>query len=359
MSVRKIETRFDILRLLLAVFLAMGVAVVIILFLSDDPQLSLKYLLLGPLTTKRRFGNVIESVIPLLFTGVGVCIMYSANQTNMAAEGSFFLGGVFATAIAIRTMPPVIHPILCILFGGVAGSFVTMLPALLYTRFGARPVVSSLMMNHIASSLGIFMINYLFFDASAGFTCSLPFQKTAKLPVFVSKTSIHIGIFIGVFVVIMGWFYLYRSKNGYEIRTVGKNVSFAKYIGISVPSVIIYCQVIGGFLAGMGGAVEVLGMYNRFQYQGLTNHGFDGILVAIIAKYNPAMVPFSALFLSYVRVGADIMSRMTDVPVEIVYVVQSVIILFVTAERFLGGLKHKSIVREIERSMAQEEKANG
>lgn len=349
MSIKSIERRFDLLRLVIAILIAMSIAILVILFVSESPFESLRYLVIGPLTTKRRMGNVIEAIIPLLFTAVGVCIMYSANQTNMAGEGAFFLGGVFATAIAVQSLPPVIHPILCILAGGIAGSIVTVVPAVFYTRFGAKPVVSSLMMNHIAFYFGLYLINYHLFDASAGFTCSYPFENTAKLPVFIDRTMVHVGLFIGIFILLFGWLYLYRSRSGYQIRIIGKNAAFAKYIGMNVPAIIISCQVLGGFISGMGGAVEVLGLYNRFQYQSLTNHGFDGILVAIIAKYNPAWVPFSALFIAYVRVGADIMSRMTDVPVEIVYIVQSIVILFVAAERFLSGFKHKCIVAEVEK----------
>ena len=133
------------------------------------------------------------------------------------------------------------------------------------------------------------------------------------------------------------------------------NQSFAKYSGIKVNSVILSCQLIGGFIAGAGGAVEVLGMYERFQYSSLTSHGFDGILIAILAKYNPLMVPISALFLAYIRVGADIMARMTDVTVEIVYIIQAVIIIFVASEHFLSKWKHRKMFNSAENSSITEE----
>lgn len=341
MSPKKIEKRFTVLRVVLAVLVALVLAVLIILLVSDEPLESLRYLLIGPFTTVRRMGNVVEAVIPLLFTGVGVSVMYSANQTNMAAEGAFFLGAVAATGMALLPLPAGLHPLLCIVIGGGTGALVTMVPALLYIRRGAKPVVSSLMMNYLALYLGLYFINYHFYDSSAGYLCSLPFAETAKLPLLFAKTNIHAGLFLGLLTVLWGYLYLYRSKDGYAIRTVGMNPRFAEYAGIRVGAVVLSCQLIGGFIAGIGGAVEVLGMYDRFQYQGLTNHGFDGILVAIMAKYNPKMVPISALFLAYVRVGADIMARMTDVTVEIVYLIQAVIILFVAAERFLAGWEHR------------------
>jgi simple sugar transport system permease protein len=102
----------------------------------------------------------------------------------------------------------------------------------------------------------------------------------------------------------------------------------------------------------MGGAVEVLGMYTRFQYQGQTGHGFDGILVGIIAGYNPKFVLPAALFLAYVRVGADVMSRMNDIPIELVSIVQAIIIMLVVAERFLYKMKHRKLVEAAHRELA-------
>ncbi len=348
MGPKKIEKQFALLRVALAILVSLGLAVIIILLVSDTPLASLRYLLIGPFTTARRMGNVIEAVIPLLFTGVGVSIMYAAGQTNMAAEGAFFLGAAGAAGAALLPLPPGLHPLVCIAVGGAAGALITAVPALLYLKCGAKPVVSSLMMNYVALYLGLYLINYHFYDPEAGYLCSLPFAETAKLPVLLRGTSIHLGLLLGVLTVLLGHLYLRRSRGGYAIRAVGMNMNFARYAGIPVASVILSCQLLGGLIAGAGGAVEVLGMYERFQYQALTNHGFDGILVAIMAKYHPKLVPVSALFLAYVRVGADIMARMTDVTVEIVYLIQAVIILFVASERFLAGWEHRRIVAAME-----------
>ena len=111
-------------------------------------------------------------------------------------------------------------------------------------------------------------------------------------------------------------------------------------------AVIIGCQLIGGALAGLGGAVEQLGMYKRFEYAGMSGHGFDGVMIAVIAGNNPKYVPIAALFLAYVNVGAETMARMSDVPPEVVSIVQSVIIMFVVAEKFLAHWKHKVIAKQ-------------
>ena len=102
-------------------------------------------------------------------------------------------------------------------------------------------------------------------------------------------------------------------------------------------------------MAGLGGAVEQMGMYQRFNWQESPSYAWDGVIIAILSRNNPALVPFSALFLAYIRVGADIMSRKSDVQNELVALIQALLILFVTAEAFLSGWEHR---REVKESLA-------
>lgn len=345
MQTKKIEQQFRILRMLVAVGIALVISFILICLVSSSPVETLLSFLFGPFQTVRRMGNVVEVMIPLMFTGVSVSLMYSCNQINMASEGAFFLGGVAAAYVAVTWLLPYgIHPVLCILAGGVMGSIVCGIPAMLYAKSRALPVVSSLMINYVALYLGLFVINYIIRDPMAGYLCSFEYAESAILPDIFPITNIHFGLFIAILVVIFGYFFLYRSKWGYSIRIIGKNQNFGRYSGMNVMGTIVGVQLLGGFIAGMGGAVEQLGMYNRFQYQALSNHGFDGVLIAILAQYNPKFVPLAALFLGYIRIGADAMARTSDVPVEIVNIIQAIIIIFVAAERFLDGWKHRKIV---------------
>ena len=118
-------------------------------------------------------------------------------------------------------------------------------------------------------------------------------------------------------------------------------------------------QLIGGFLAGLGGAVEMLGMYTRFQYTANTGLGFDGIMVGIMAAYNPKLVPFAAFFYAYIKEGAAIMARSTDIPVELVSIIQAIIIMLVVAERFLYKQKHRMIIRAAEKRLAMQKMEKG
>lgn len=356
LSSKSIELRFDIIRTLLAILISLVIAFVFIFAVSEEPINALREFFLGPIMSKRNFGNVIELVIPLIFAGLSISVMFQANQFNMAAEGAFFLGGLGASIIAVGIQLPFgIHPIIAILFGGIVGTLVCIIPAILKVVWKANEIVSSLMLNYIILYLGTYILQYFLLDETAGYSASHKFLKTAKLPIIVNKTRVHFGIIIALLLVIITYIFIYKNKKGYAIRMLGQNLNFAKYSGIGVGATIMLSQIIGGFIAGMGGAVQVLGMYTRYSWVSLPGYGFDGIIIAILAKNNPIFVPLSAFFLAYLRIGADIMARRTDVAPEVVSIVQAMIILLIAAKMFLSKYKNRKIIENSELKLKYEE----
>jgi len=345
------------LRDVLAITISLVISFILICLVSEDPTGAMSTFLFGPVKTISRLGYIVEKMIPLMFTGVGVCIMFSCNQINLGGEGAFYLGGVISTIIAVFiNLPSGLHPAVCILAAGLTGAIVCGLTGLFHIKFHSLTIVTSLMFNYVCLYIGSYLINYPLWDSTCGYQASFKFATTALLPKLFTKTNIHAGLFLAIVAVFIGHIIVNKSTLGYRIKMVGKNQHFARYSGINVPSTILVCQLIGGFFAGIGGAVEQLGMYERFQYSGLSGHGFDGVMIAVIAGFNPKYVPLAGLFLAYVRVGAEAMARMSDVPSEMVSIVQSIIIMLIIAEKFLANWKHKVIVKN---SMQPLEKIEG
>jgi len=339
--------KFDILRTILSIGIALLISFIIIFFTSSEPIKAIVEMLTGPLKSSRRFGNVIEAMIPLTFTGVGISIMFAANRINLAGEGSFHIGGLVATYIAVNTVLPVgISPLVCILMAGVFGSFITAVPAVMKIKTDSDVLVSSLMMNYIIVFFSNYALSYFLRDPQAGAVVSFAIPITSQLGSIIEGTRIHFGLFIALAVAVFGFVFLYKTKIGYEIRVTGENEEFAKYSGINVIKVTLISQLLGGFIFGIGGGVELLGMYNRFSWTSQLGYGWDAIIITTLAKKNPLYVPFAAFFLAYLRTGSSIMSRSTNVPTEIVAITQGIIILLVVAEQFLSKYKHKMIAKE-------------
>ncbi len=358
MTSKQIERRFGAFKTAVAILLALGLALVVISFVSEDPVEAISSFLLGPLQRTSRIRNMLQVMTPLLFTGSAICILYQANQFSMIGEGAFLIGANLATwfAVTFKNMAGLPLLVICLVIGVIAGVVAAIIPAVLKVKFRANEVVSSIMMNYVILKISDYLFYYYFRDVPSGQQASYPIPDQVKLPkLFI---GMHAGILIGLVVVVLAYFFIYRTKWGYSIRMVGANSNFAKYSGISVMTVALSTQLIGGGIAGMGGVVEVFGRYDRFIWFGTQpGFGFDGVLVGVLAKNNPIMVPFAALFLAYMRTGADVMNRASDVPVEFVDVVQGLIILFVAAEMFLAKYKHKLIVNNAKKQLEAKEAA--
>lgn len=338
---------FNLVRTIIAILIGLVISVVLIYVVSKDPGFSLKQFLLGPFLSRGRFSNMIETTSPILFCGLAIAVAFQARQFNVGAEGSLFLGAAVGTAFAVSTrMPIFLHIPLVLLVAAAAGAAWNYIPGLLKAKWNASELVSSLMMNYVAYFLGLYLINFHFRDKGAGYLVSLQLPPTAWLQQFIPNTRMHWGIVLSlVFAVLVYWF-LYHSTTGYEVRMTGFNEKFARFGGIRVSRVVILSQVILGLIAGIGGMTEVMGIHHRFNWQSTPGYGWDGVIVAIIGRNHPLLIIAASFFLAYMRVGGQVLTLMSDVPAEMVTVIQSVIILLITAEAFLSRWRYSITVRE-------------
>ncbi len=340
---------FTLIRTLIAILVGVIISVVLIYIISETPAYALKQFLLGPLLSKSRLANVIENASPIIFCGVAIAIAFQAKQFNIGAEGALFLSAAVGTAFAVSThMPAFFHIILVLVVAGLTGAIWGWVPGVLKAKWGASELVSSLMMNYVAYFAGLYLINSHFRDKDAGFLVSLRLPETAWLPQLIPGTRLHIGILLSIIFALLGYYFLYHTTSGYEIRTTGNNAKFAKFGGINVVKVVILSQVISGMVAGIGGMTEVMGLHHRFNWQNSPGYGWDGVIVAIIGRNHPILIIFAALFLSYLRVGSQVLNLMADVPSELVAVIQAIIIILITAEAFLSQWKYRITMKQAE-----------
>ena len=369
-----VEARFGLMRMAVAIAIGLGLAIVLIVIAAKNPAESLKYFFAGPLQILNPnvkgglawnyFDFWIQKIIPLLFTGSAVCIMFSANKFNLGLEGAIIAGGLSCAWVCTMLDGDMLaanaNPALCVILGlGVsiiAGGLVTLVPALLEKFFGASIMVTSLMMNYIM----------LFVSQHCLFATSLRDSKTSKysnqwtedVVLTVKKFlgtnfTMRYGLLIGLVVVFLSWLFLYKTKWGYKIRQIGQNPNFAKYVGVGVVGLGILVQVIGGAIGGLAGSTVILGNYNYYYGIEMTGYGWDGVTMAIFSGNNPKKLILSCAFIAYIRAGAQIMSTQPGGPIsEMTKIVEGTIILFLLAEQFLSSLHRKMIIEEAKRKQA-------
>jgi len=372
----KANNRFTIYRIGIAIGIALLIGYIIV-FISSIPSGDIafwekmkeafnsaneayRYFLTGTVVKWRSSGAAfnqsgfiqwMNESVPIIITGLAISMVFSAKQFNIGAEGQMFLGAAIATAVGIYFPGiPFISTVVVIVVAMLAGAGFATIPGFLKAKLKASELVTSLMLNYVAFFMGLFIIKTFLRDTEAGSLVSLPFQEGSMLPLLNERYKWHIGIFIAIGITIFVWFLMKKTTWGYKVRMIGDNQDFAEYSGINSSKMIFQVQVASGAVAGSAGIIELLGYHGRFLWLYSPGYGWDGIIIATLARNNPIFVPVAAFFLSYIRVGAKIMGRYTDIAPEIVSILQAVIILLVTAEAFLSKWKQRSINKEATKS---------
>jgi len=280
--------------------------------------------------------DTIVNATPLILVGLAVGLGFKAGLFNIGGQGQFLMGAVASAAAgaALSQSSPVIAIPLALLAGMAAGALYGFIPGFLKAVTGAHEVVTTIMLNYVA----IYVVAYLVIgplrQAGASFAVS-PDVGAARLPAILNVGTGHaghVGILIPLLVVPAMWWLLYRSTIGFEIRTVGANPDAALYAGMRPRRLVVLALTLGGLLAGLAGAVEILGVSGNMPAAYSTNIGYDAITVALLGRANPVGIVFGGLLLGAMRAGAPLMETVADVPRQMVDVLQGIILFFLAAD---------------------------
>jgi general nucleoside transport system permease protein len=315
---------------LTAVFLA-GVIGALLLWLSGaSPWEAYTALYQGAFGDANAVGRTLEKATPLILGGLAVAFAFKAGLFNIGGQGQLLMGAIIAGAIgfSLTGLPAIIHMPLALLIGSLMGALFAAIAGALRTYTGAHEVITTIMLNFIAINITDYFANGPW--KAEGIIARTPaIQEAAAIPVW---RSLPTGFFIAVVVSIITWYLLFRTTLGYEIRTVGLNPNAAHYAGIKVARTIILTMAISGFLAGMGGAIETLGVVGRYQPGFNSGLGFDGITIALLARTHPLGVIPAALLVGAMQAGSSQMQYDANVQSQIIDVIQALILFFVSAD---------------------------
>jgi ABC-type uncharacterized transport system permease subunit len=254
---------------------------------------------------------------PLILTGLSVAVAFRAQLWNIGAEGQFYLGALAAAALGSHIVSPTPYLIipLVLMTGAIAGMLTLLAPVALRLRFGVDEAITGLLLNFIVLLFVRMMVEGPMRDPMAfGWPHSTPVDPNAMLPMLVEKSRLHVGFLIALAVAFVIWIIQSRTILGFEGRAAGLNASAANFAGISLPSVMVKVAIMSGGLAGLAGAIEVIGVKSFVTTDLSPGYGYTGIVVAMLAGLHPLAVVLSALFVASVFVGADGMSRSTGIP---------------------------------------------
>ncbi|MDU1582429.1 MAG: ABC transporter permease [Peptoniphilus harei] len=344
----------------LAIILGILIGSIILLVSGTNPIEAYKVIFFGAFGKPKYISWTIVKAVPLILTGLSVAFAFNTGLFNIGAEGQYIVGSIGALVVGLLVdLPPVLHGLVALLAGALCGYIWGAIVGILKAKFEVNEVISSIMMNWI----GFYLSNYLLsFPILRNIESdnSYSIKNTASIKILGAwKTSdagravlannkflrdilnppVNFGIIIAIVAALVIWYILKKTTLGYELRAVGFNDKAAEYGGISINKSIVTSMGIAGILAGLAGAITVLGVSGNIGIMaGQEGYGFDGMAVALIAGNNPlGTIPAALLYAGLTYGGGKLTTIGTYS--EVVKIIVGIMILFIAMPKLLDMIR--------------------
>jgi general nucleoside transport system permease protein len=277
--------------------------------------------------------DTMVAAAPLILGGLALGLGFKAGLFNIGAQGQFLIGALAAAAVgaAVAGIPTPVAIGAAVLAGAVGGAVYGFIPGALKAFTGAHEVVTTIMLNFIATAIIAYLVAGPLLAEGFSFARTGPIGNAA-LPDLPGTRNLHAGVFLALAAVPIVWWLLARTTIGFEIRTVGANPSAARYAGMRPALIMVTTMAASGMLAGMAGMIEILGVSGSINTSYGTGVGFDAISVALLGRAHPVGILLAAILFGAMRAGAPEMQLDAAIPVEIIDVLQGIILLFLAAD---------------------------
>ncbi len=312
-----------------SVLLAFAIGGLLIWFQGVNPFYAYWVLFTNALGSPEGLLRVMEKSTPLILTGLAVTVGLRAGLFNIGAQGQLLIAAVGAAWAGYAfEMPMAFHIPFAIAFGMLCGAAWASIAGVLRAHRNVSEVITTIMLNSIAIALVDYLASRPLKEPDQPLSRTPAIADTAALPnIGAIPTGFVLAILVSIF---FGWF-LMRTTSGFRFNTVGLNPNAARYAGISVKGTIVLAMAVSGALAGLGGAIETLGVTGRFEPAFNAGLGFDGITIALLARANPIATIPAAILVGVLRSGAAGLQFETGIEPEVVDVILALTLLFVAA----------------------------
>lgn len=345
---------------ILAIVLGIIIGSIILLISGTNPVEAYKVIFLGAFGKPKYISWTIVKAVPLILTGLSVAFAFNTGLFNIGAEGQYIVGSIGALVVGLLLdLPPVVHGLVALLVGALCGYLWGAIVGILKAKFQVNEVISSIMMNWIAFYLSNYLLSFPILRSIESDN-SYPIKQSASIKIAgawkmsesgraylaqhkflkdILNPPLNFGIIIAIVAAIVVWYILKKTTLGYELRAVGFNEKAAEYGGIDINKSIVKSMGIAGILAGLAGAITVLGVSGDIGIMAAQEgYGFDGMAVALIAGNNPlGTIPAALLYAGLTYGGGKLTTIGTYS--EVVNIIIGIMILFIAMPKLLDMIK--------------------
>ena len=330
-------------RVVVTVVLALLIGAVIIQLSNGNAVETFEVLFNSALGNERALANTLLAATPLIFTGLATLVAFKAGIFNVGVEGSLYLGAFAAAWVGFTftDLPGAVLIPLALIAAGIVGGLWALIPGFLKARLRVDEVVSTIMLNYVAIIFCDWLVTGPFMAPGMSNAMSREVAAQAQLPRLVERSQLNIAFIValGVFVIVL--LLMRRSTFGFEVRVLGSNPVFARWSGLPVGKIIMLVFFVSGFIGGLAGRGQALGVHYRFQSGFSRGFGYDGIVIALLGRNSPVGVLLAALFFGALRSGSSTMEMFTNVPRDLIDILIAIIIFIVAIDIGFGWLKKR------------------
>jgi len=329
---------------LINVTLAFVVSGLVVLAIGENPFEAVKWLVIGAFGYEEAIGFTLYYATNFIFTGLCFSLAFHCGLFNIGGEGQAYIGGLGVGLVCLYAdfLPFVLIAPLAILAAAAFGGFWAFVPGYLQARRGSHTVITTIMFNFIAAALMVYLMVNVLIRPGQQSPESRPFVDSATIPsmqeaaawfgIEIARSPLNLSFLFALLCLVGFYYFVWHTRWGYEIRTVGFNPRAAVYGGISPSRGIILAMTLSGAMAGFVGLNEIMGVHERLLLNFVAGYGFVGIAVGLMGRNHPFGILLAALlFGALYQGGSELAFEMPRITREMVVVIQGLVILFAGA----------------------------
>lgn len=329
-----------LISLLLSVVLAFVIGAVILAIAGFSPGKAYLAMLNGAFSSARHIGDLLEYAMVLCLCGLACVLGARVGIFNVGGEGQLLLGAIAACQVGVwldGLTPWLVLP-LAALAAMAAGGLYALIPGVLKVKVKVNEVITTIMLNTVAASFCQYLAKGPWKNANKNMVAATE-QLNARywFGGLISGSNLSTAILAAAVLALVIWYVMQKTSRGYEMKLTGQNERFARFIGIRTDRLVLVCMLLSGALCGLVGMFRVYGAEHLFRDSISRDYYFEGLMVAMIARYQPLAVVFLSLFFAALKIGAQGMELAAGVPNQIYLIIQTVVIFLMAAESGLFG----------------------
>ena len=321
--------------MLIPLMFAFLVGSIFSLICDTNPFTLYGYIIKRAFFSKGGLLNTLGYATPIIITGMATVLSLRAGIFNMGVESQVIIGGLISglAGYMIPGLPKVAHILVCLGLSAACASCLALIPGILKAKLRINEVVTTVMLNSITLQVATFLTNN-YLGVGDAYPHTEYILETARLAKLDSRYRCTIAIYIALAIWLALYILLKKTKLGYEIDCIGKQWEFSDAVGMRVSKKITIIFALGGAVAGIAGATEIMGVGYNFtpNFSANPGIGWDGFYACILSGNNPVGILLYAVIFGALRYGAMAAQTGLGVPLDLINIIKSTLVLFMAVK---------------------------